>query len=584
MKNQPRFKRHKVKKHWVTIAVTSTALAAALAGAPALAEEQDADRQAKTELAAPTAETEKTATPVAEPQAQETPQDPAAQDKEQEQTPNDKAVDVLEAETPQSEQAKQETEQNNQAAEKQDDQTDDQAAVQNNLAPEEQADNQAADQNNQAAQAHNQAAEPATPAQPADLKIQAPNNSKAAHSFNEEDGKWYFLDANLEKVTGWQTINGKKLYFDKDGSQVKGKKLTVDGEGYYFDQDSGEMWTSRFLRQSEKNYEYSFIDDNIWYYFGADGKAVKGLQTIDGQPMYFYGNGQQAKGKLINLDNQFYYFDGDNGHMWTNRFVHIRHGNNYYYNPTFSGWLYLGADGKAVTGWQTINGKKMYFLKKGDYQESDDGYGQYYQYGVQTKKYVVTNDLKRYFFDQDSGELLTNQDITYDGHQYHLDADGVATQITKDATQPADTQTKGYFEQREFINPRNSKQYKAWVYVGEDGKPVTGRQVLAGRNTYFFDNGEQARGQFVEIDGNVYYFDPNTGAMKTNTEVPMGPDRAVHYLLDLPVGSGSLKLGEDGAAYTGYLNTVKNGPNGIEYATYTYKRNADGKGEWTKIK
>ncbi|WP_057490294.1 hypothetical protein [Streptococcus orisasini] len=238
--------------------------------------------------------------------------------------------------------------------------------------------------------------------------------------FYQKNNNWYYLDENNQFATGWQTINGQKLYFNSDGSQVKGKMISLDGKKYYFDPDSGEMWTNRFVSQSQYNERYSSYF-NVWYYLGADGAAVTGKQTIDGKQLYFYSDSWQAKNQLIRKNNKFYYFDPDSGEMWTNRFVYITPSNNYYYQPYYKGWLYLGADGAAVTGWQTIDGKVLYFLPS-----YDSKLGYYYQEAGQIKDKLLEIDGSLYYFDPDTGEMWTNRTLTYRGNTYQIGADGKA--------------------------------------------------------------------------------------------------------------------------------------------------------------
>ena len=239
--------------------------------------------------------------------------------------------------------------------------------------------------------------------------------------FYQNENNWYYLDENNQFAKGWQTINGQRLYFNSDGSQVKGTMLTLNGKKYYLDPNSGEMWTNRFVSQKQYSDRYSSYYD-VWYYLGDDGAAVSGWQTIDGKQLYFYSDGSQAKGRLIQDQGKFYYFDPDSGEMWTNRFVYITPSNNYYYQPVFSGWLYLGADGAALLGWQTIDGKQLYFQPS---YNSKLGYS--HQEGGQIKGELFEIDGSLYYFDPDSGEKWTDRTLTYDGKTYHIDSQGKAS-------------------------------------------------------------------------------------------------------------------------------------------------------------
>lgn len=59
---------------------------------------------------------------------------------------------------------------------------------------------------------------------------------------------WYYYGSDGKRVSGWQTIDGKRYYFSQDektkGRQIKGQTITIDGKEYTFDKDSGEVINS----------------------------------------------------------------------------------------------------------------------------------------------------------------------------------------------------------------------------------------------------------------------------------------------------------------------------------------------------
>lgn len=127
---------------------------------------------------------------------------------------------------------------------------------------------------------------------------------------DDGQGNWYYLDQNGNNVTGQQTIEGKDYYFAADGKQVKGQEVTLDNKVYYYDENSGEKWVNRF---------HMGADDKTWYYHGADGAKVYGVQTIDGQSLYFDPKtGKQAKGSFVTVDGILYYYEEDKGLMLKN--------------------------------------------------------------------------------------------------------------------------------------------------------------------------------------------------------------------------------------------------------------------------
>lgn len=83
-------------------------------------------------------------------------------------------------------------------------------------------------------------------------------------------------------LTGWQTLAGKKYYFDKSGKMAKGW-LKLSGKKYYL-KSNGQMAKGWQKIKGKK------------YYFKSNGRMVTGWQKISGKTYYFDGNGAMLKG------------------------------------------------------------------------------------------------------------------------------------------------------------------------------------------------------------------------------------------------------------------------------------------------
>ncbi|MBP2623147.1 KxYKxGKxW signal peptide domain-containing protein [Streptococcus oricebi] len=334
-----------------------------------------------------------------------------------------------------------------------------------------------------------------------------------ANSFNQRaDGKWYYINDKLELVKGWQTIDGKKMYFREDGSQVKGEFIDIDSKRYYFDQDSGEMWTNRFAGKLERNEEFraNYTD---WYYLGSDGAALTGPQIIDGKEYRFYNKGKQLKGVAwLNEDDRYSFYDRDTGELVRNDFHYVGARSFNTYAPYLNGYIYLDADGKIARGWQTIDGKKMYFE-----QFSDAGEGRIY---LQVKGKILKIDGKLYYFDEDTGEMVTNQNVYYKNKDYRIDENGVATAVDEDLDETLPTNKKNTF----YLS---HKQY--WYYFDENGKPVTGWQTIKGQRLYFTERFRQVKGDYVTVNGKKYYLDGGSGEIVRDAVVQIGDYRNNTY-------------------------------------------------------
>ena len=74
-------------------------------------------------------------------------------------------------------------------------------------------------------------------------------------------------------------------------------------------------------------------------------------------------------------------------------------------------WYYFYADGSAATGAVQINGQQLYFDKN---------------HGRQVKGAFAPDG---HYYDENSGELVTNQTRTIKGVTYHFDENGNATKV-----------------------------------------------------------------------------------------------------------------------------------------------------------
>ena len=257
--------------------------------------------------------------------------------------------------------------------------------------------------------------------------------------FLNKDGNWYYLDDQGLVAKGAQTIKGQKLYFDtKTGVQVKGDFVTdKDGNTFFYSGDTGDLILGQFFSTG----------NNAWFYADENGHVAKGAKTIRGQKLYFdTKTGQQAKGRFIRDDKGVRYYDADTGTLVTNAFLETKAGSNQ--------WYYMGADGYAVKGNQTIKNQHMHFDA---------------ETGQQAKGIIVTDaNGRKYFYDTFTGSRVVNQFVLVNGN---------------------------------------------WYFFGYDGAAVTGFHDIKGQHLYFNSDGTQAKGTTVKIGNRSYTFDAHTGEL-----------------------------------------------------------------------
>lgn len=361
--------------------------------------------------------------------------------------------------------------------------------------------------------------------------------------FVEIKGKWYYLNDSGQIIKGSHIINGAQVYFDENGIQIK---CDFDKENRYYDEHTGKLVTNRFVTVKDKNYfigakgvpvkgatlidgkEYYFDDktgaqvkgdfggngkyydtstgalvtnryvnvDKYWYYVDAEGKPLKGSQTINNVPVYFDSYyGRQVKG---DFGNDGYYYDKDSGARVTlekNRYHNI---NNH--------WYYVGSNGKILKGDHVINGVQVHFDKVFGIQAKDDfvdkdGINVFYD------NFVVFGTPVKYY-DKDTGELVKGRYFTSRGKWFYADKQG---NILKGAhtidgvpvyfddhlgTQFKNVVKNGHYydkdtgEQKEV--PRNQFVHadNGLFYYDKDGKPLSDSHTINGITYSFYEDGQ----------------------------------------------------------------------------------------------
>ena len=143
-------------------------------------------------------------------------------------------------------------------------------------------------------------------------------------------------------------------------------------------------------------------------------------------------------------------------------------------------WYYYDADGKLLTGRQTIDGIQLYFDAN----------------GKQAKGTLIDIDGDTYYFDKDSGAMWTNSSLTLNGMTYEIDDQGRVTSSLRNT----------------FVQDKDGD----WTYLKDKGQVATGWQTIDGVQLYFDGTGKQIKGERTLIDGKYYYFDKNSGELLRN--------------------------------------------------------------------
>ena len=224
------------------------------------------------------------------------------------------------------------------------------------------------------------------------------------------DKKKYYVLASGARATGWQTIGKYTYYFDPSNGLRKTGYIKIGGIKYF-------LGTNGRLRKNR------WVGSNS-YYASASGAFLTGLQNISGSLYYFKpSNGKKLVKKKKTINSYTYYFT-KTGAAAMDTWVKIK--SKYYYfqsNGTMAknqwiGDYYVDLNGartnqKKVTGWQTVNGQKYYYNKKGN---------------MATGWQTISGS--KYYFDTSTGVMLTGLQ-TVNNKKYYFYSDGrLATSIT----------------------------------------------------------------------------------------------------------------------------------------------------------
>ena len=351
---------------------------------------------------------------------------------------------------------------------------------------------------------------------------------------SDEQGNWYYLDSDGHKLTGPQTIDNFNLYFHDNGIQAKGEKITIDGKDYYYDKDNGRKVTDTSIEVDGKTYLADadgsltektqlptqvvtgghFQSDNQkdWYYYTANGEKLTGWQNVDGVILYFNKDGRQAKDKIVQIDGKTYYFDKNNGRMVKNQWASINAGG---IDPASKDYrsYYLGDDGAAVTGGQDIDGKHLYFTETGIYATngiySINGKNYLFEkgqlvkdaYGVVDKPGSKVRLTYTYRTNAD-GEVLTGKQMI-DGTEYVFASDGHVVDGVI-----------GYDGKLYLV--KDSKIQKNYFGAFFSKNPILGGINFTG--IYGTDeNGVLLEGVQRGLDGQLHYFQPEVKSVDKPT-------------------------------------------------------------------
>lgn len=179
-----------------------------------------------------------------------------------------------------------------------------------------------------------------------------------------------------------------------DGRPKTGLVRCEDGNLRYFDPETGAMVTNQWHNEYEA----------VWYYFGADGTAVSGWQSIGGDKYYFYPENHDMAYGRVQIDGKNYFLNTPGANA-DGRMQH----SGWFYDSIYGKWSYATSDGELLTGWHNLGGAWYYFSGSGA-MAHDAWVGDYY---LQSSGAMATNAWVGSYYVGEDGKWIPGYGLVW---------------------------------------------------------------------------------------------------------------------------------------------------------------------------
>lgn len=329
--------------------------------------------------------------------------------------------------------------------------------------------------------------------------------------FVKYDNLTYYVNSDGTIHKGWLELDGKKYYFYEDYYYFMARGIDTAGDKLCQFDDDGVF--QKYLTGWVQDESLYF---NIIYYADSDSVFYTGWHEIDGKTYYFDSNGWMAINGTKQIGSDCYIFDSEGQYL-----------TGWY--KSYTRTYYLGTDGKARSGFQTIDGKRYYFTASGVWGSAD--YLQTGFFEVNKDLYYADEDgvlqtgWKKvdgnwYYFDKSTNKAIKNAFVESGDYEYHLDENGVMSigwvKVVKDnktywyycKETPHSDSDKG--DKGSVMKNTWRKISGSWYYFDADGVMVTGWLDFKGDWYYLNPAVGNSEGKMLTgaqtINGVKYYF------------------------------------------------------------------------------
>ena len=379
-------------------------------------------------------------------------------------------------------------------------------------------------------------------------------------TFTDKDGTLYYFgeDGAATEVedNSWAQIN-EKWYYIKNGKLLKGCVEEIGNHYYGFNAEGAMYFNCKFsiwhTQTGICDYYQAKADGSLyvneWYsnslqYYGEDGKAYIGLQTVDGKQYYFGSDGSVQRYCIVSENGKNYYCDSNGiavelqNNQWTKvgndpyyYYVYVKDGkplkncvaeiDGIYYGFDSFGHMYRNTE---FNFWDSEVSNQAYYWASVDGSLYTNRWGNHCYYGSDGKRCtgVQTIDGVQYGFNENGIAVQSGFVMTY-GAVYYCDAEGrVVDELSDDQWYYSEDGYWYYVQNGELVRSCsieiNGKQYRfSWngrmetqgADINEDGslRSYTNTWVYTGRYwEYYGEDGQPYKNGIYEIAGAKYHF------------------------------------------------------------------------------
>ena len=311
----------------------------------------------------------------------------------------------------------------------------------------------------------------------------------------------------------WQSVGGKRYYFDAQGVAVKGA-CAIDGKLYLFGEDAVQYARPGWIQW----------DDGTWSLLNGDGSACIGWYKYAGRDWYYFSpeTGRSLRWEQ-KIDGQLYFFNGAS--VMITGWHQFKDGSWALYRDSgaarkgwykYAGrdWYYFSPeDGHSARWFQEIDGQFYYFkgnsvMKTGWQQWKDGTWSLFTASGAAKKGWYLYNKRDWYYFSPETGCSLRGEQLI-DGRYYYLKGNSVMK--------------TGWHQwgsgNWSFYKPGSGHALTGWqkiggkwYYLSRDNRvALKGNQLIDGK-WYTFNGSCQMRESWVKNgDGTWCYYKPGSG-------------------------------------------------------------------------